>query len=166
MESKPKQQRRDRATTSRRNRLAKVASKETDGRNAGSRDEDEFPETILQTSGDVSAVQDTVDHHDRGDSTAENSDSRDAESSRKRGRGSRSSRRRRPPITTLVLDSDAESVVEEDEGTARKSKRKSATKSPGRGPEETRTCPHCQKVCSTKYGLKYHLGRSKSEPAL
>ena len=161
MESKPKQRHR---ATSRIKRLAKVASKETDGRSAGLRDEDDLPETVktpdTQTScvvQDVEAVQDTTVDHD--------SDSK-AETSRKRGRKSRSSSRR--PPTTLGLDSDDEEyVVEEDEGRARKSsKRKTATKASGRGPEEARTCPHCQKVCSTKYGLKYHLGTSKTDPAL
>lgn len=30
---------------------------------------------------------------------------------------------------------------------------------PGRGPADTRTCPHCNKVMSTKMGLKYHIGK-------
>jgi hypothetical protein len=52
-----------------------------------------------------------------------------------------------------------EDYIGGDEGKAQK-KKKTSTKSPGRGPEEDRICPHCQKVCSTKHGLKYHLGKS------
>lgn len=37
--------------------------------------------------------------------------------------------------------------------------------STGRGPEKDRTCPHCEKIMSTKAGLKYHLGKFSRFPA-
>ena len=176
MESNPKEHYR---ATPPQDGLAEAATNRKDEAGAGSaapRDEDRpRPETVrgsrkpvtnkkttkrtlkkpsTQTSHavrDVHAVQDTTNH---------DSDSK-PENCRKRRRGSRSSPRK--PKTTMVLDSDEEYA--DDDGTARKTKRKNATKAPGRGPEEARTCPHCQKVCSTKYGLKYHLGMSKTGPA-
>jgi hypothetical protein len=29
----------------------------------------------------------------------------------------------------------------------------------GRGPEDERTCEYCDKVCISKFGLKYHVGK-------
>jgi hypothetical protein len=51
---------------------------------------------------------------------------------------------------------------EEEEETSRPRKRgrplKSESKTKSRGPKVNRTCPHCDKLCSTAYGLRYHLG--------
>jgi len=73
-------------------------------------------------------------------------------------------RRRAPPKKRHIAVNDYESSESEEEPVivVRKpppKKRKAASKSKGRGPESERTCPHCDQVCSSKSGLKYHVGK-------
>jgi hypothetical protein len=78
--------------------------------------------------------------------------------SKKKMTRDRASRRRQS--VNLVVKDDEDYYDVERENANRKKKQKTSTKGLGRGPEEIRTCPHCQKLCSTKHGLKYHLGKS------
>lgn len=80
--------------------------------------------------------------------------------------------RRPPPKKRHFSDTDDSS---DDEGVARKppppKRRKSASNNNGRGPVSERTCPHCDQVCSSKAGLKYHVGtcenvRTEREPVI
>lgn len=63
-------------------------------------------------------------------------------------------------------ESSSSSPDEEEEPVTRKppaKKRKPAASNKGgnRGPASDRTCPHCDQVCSSKAGLKYHIGKPK-----
>jgi hypothetical protein len=40
-----------------------------------------------------------------------------------------------------------------------KASKKVKRSKPGRGPESERTCEYCEKVCISKIGLKYHVGK-------
>lgn len=71
-------------------------------------------------------------------------------------------RKRAPPKKRhrQAADDEAESNEVEVSGKPSK-KRKAASKDKGRGPASERTCPHCDQVCSSKTGLKYHVGKRR-----
>lgn len=58
------------------------------------------------------------------------------------------------------VDDVEDNVDDKDEELTRsgKRRRRSSEAPKGRGPEESRTCPHCGKVIVSIHGLKYHVG--------
>lgn len=69
--------------------------------------------------------------------------------------------RRAPPKKRPVVEtfSSGSSSSEEEEEARKPPPAKKRKGGKGRGPAEERTCPHCDQVCSTKSGLKYHIGK-------
>ncbi len=57
-------------------------------------------------------------------------------------------------------DNDGEASGSAPDDDTPKSHRASSKTGSGRGPPESRTCPYCKKVISTKVGLKYHIGET------
>jgi len=77
-------------------------------------------------------------------------------------------RRRAPPkkrISSRAMLDEESTDSEEEEPVIRHApkKRKKVANAKGRGPPSERTCPHCDQVCSSKAGLKYHVGKNKKD---
>lgn len=64
--------------------------------------------------------------------------------------------RSRPPPKKRQLDDDESSIESPEKPPP--AKKPKGSKPKNRGPVEERTCPHCNQVCVSKGGLKYHVG--------